>query len=183
MKTLAGTLAVLTGLLMASAWIAPSAGAQSGAQSSPSTLTPPPAYTPAAPGAPPAEDTPAQREALARLKARADQEYEKARKEHNAKVNGSYNFHYGKDKPFAPGNVKVQGDGFLQPGAFPSAEYCGTCHQEAYAQWRQALHSNSFRTPFYRTSVNILIRDQSAASSLHATATVAITLLACWAAR
>ncbi|MGA2218824.1 MAG: tetratricopeptide repeat protein, partial [Terracidiphilus sp.] len=48
---------------------------------------------------------------------------------------------------------------FLQPGAYPSAEYCGTCHQEAYSQWRQALHSNAFRTPFYRTSVNLLIRD------------------------
>jgi tetratricopeptide (TPR) repeat protein len=55
----------------------------------------------------------------------------------------------------------VQGEGFLQPGAYPSAEYCGTCHQEAYSQWRQALHSNAFRTPFYRTSVNLLIRDKT----------------------
>ena len=55
----------------------------------------------------------------------------------------------------------MQGEGFLQPGAFPSAEYCGTCHQEAYSQWRQALHSNAFRTPFYRTSVNLLIRDKT----------------------
>ena len=55
----------------------------------------------------------------------------------------------------------MQGEGFLQPGAYPTAEYCGTCHQEAYSQWRQALHSNAFRTPFYRTSVNILIRDKT----------------------
>jgi tetratricopeptide (TPR) repeat protein len=82
------------------------------------------------------------------------------RKKHNEMVTPSYNFRYGQKNPFTPGNIKVQGEGFLQPGAFPSAEYCGTCHQEAYSQWRQALHSNSFRTPFYRTSVNLLIRDK-----------------------
>ena len=76
-------------------------------------------------------------------------------------VTPAYNFHYGPKNPFTPGNITVQGEGFLQPGAFPSAEYCGTCHQEAYSQWRQALHSNAFRTPFYRTSVNILIRDKT----------------------
>jgi Flp pilus assembly protein TadD len=124
-------------------------------------LTPPPAYTPPPKGAPPAEDTPAQREALARWKAKAEQATAADRKEYNAEVTPSYNFHYGVKNPFTPGNIQVQGEGFLQPGAYPSAEYCGTCHQEAYSQWRQALHSNAFRTPFYRTSVNILIRDQT----------------------
>jgi hypothetical protein len=124
-------------------------------------LTPPPAYTPAAKGAAPAEDSPAQREALAKLKARAEERTEADRKAYNSTVTPTYNFHYGPKNPFTPGNITVQGEGFLQPGAYPSAEYCGTCHQEAYSQWRQALHSNAFRTPFYRTSVNILIRDQT----------------------
>jgi Flp pilus assembly protein TadD len=134
--------------------------AQSPAKENDPTQTPPPAYTPRVPGAPPIEDTAAQREILARIEAKAVQHQEDARKEQNADMTGSYNFHYGKDKPFAPGNIKIQGEGFLQPGAFPSAEYCGACHQEAYSQWRQALHSNSFRTPFYRTSVNLLIHDK-----------------------
>jgi hypothetical protein len=124
-------------------------------------LTPPPAYTPPAKGAPPAVDTPAQREALARWKARAIQQTESAREAYNATVTPSYNFRYGPKNPFTPGNIQVDGKGFLQPGAYPSAEYCGTCHQEAYSQWRQALHSNAFRTPFYRTSVNLLIRDKT----------------------
>jgi tetratricopeptide (TPR) repeat protein len=124
-------------------------------------LTPPPAYTPPPKGAAPVEDTPAQRDALAKLKARAEERTEADRKAYNSAVTPAYNFHYGPKNPFTPGNVKVQGEGFLQPGAYPSAEYCGTCHQEAYSQWRQALHSNAFRTPFYRTSVNILIRDQT----------------------
>lgn len=60
-----------------------------------------------------------------------------------------------------PAMFQLEGEGFLQPGAYPSAEYCGTCHQEAYSQWRQALPSNAFRTPFYCTSVNLLIREQT----------------------
>ncbi len=41
------------------------------------------------------------------------------------------------------------------------------CHQEAYSQWRQALHSNSFRTPFYRTSVDILARTKGIEFTRH----------------
>jgi tetratricopeptide (TPR) repeat protein len=131
------------------------------AQQDAATPAPPPAYTPPLKGAPPVEDTPAQREALAQWKAKAEQRLEADREAHNAVVTPSYNFHYGKETPFTPGNVQVQGEGFLQPGAYPTADYCGTCHQEAYSQWRHALHSNAFRTPFYRTSVNLLIRDKT----------------------
>jgi tetratricopeptide (TPR) repeat protein len=127
----------------------------------PDALTPPPAYTPPPKGAPPATDSPAQQEALARLETRAEQQNDAARAAFNAKITPGYDFHYGPKNPFTPGNIQVQGGGFIQPGAFPTAEYCGTCHQEAYSQWRQALHSNAFRTPFYRTSVNILIRDKT----------------------
>jgi tetratricopeptide (TPR) repeat protein len=126
-----------------------------------SSISPPPAYTPRPKDAPPVEDTPVQRAALAAWKLKAEQKSEAARAAHNAVVAPAYNFHYGKNNLFTPGNIQVQGAGFIQPGAFPTAEYCGTCHQEAYAQWRQALHSNAFRTPFYRTSVNILIRDKT----------------------
>ena len=137
------------------------AAQQATPQQDAAALTPPPAYTAPPKGAPPAEDTPAQREAIAKWKARAELAVAADRKEYNSEVTPSYNFHYGPKNPYTPGNVQVQGDGFLQPGAYPSAEYCGTCHQEAYSQWRQALHSNAFRTPFYRTSVNLLIRDQT----------------------
>ncbi len=126
-----------------------------------SELAPPPAYTPRAKDAPPATDTQAQIDARARAKARAEEKVAADRKAYNALVTPAYNFHYGQKNPFTPGNVQAEGEGFLQPGAYPSAEYCGTCHQEAYTQWRQALHSNAFRTPFYRTSVNLLIRDKT----------------------
>ena len=105
-------------------------------------------------------ETPAMQEAWAKMHAHAEEKSAADRKAWNATVAPSYNYHYGKLNPFTPGNIQVQGEGFLQPDAFPTAEYCGTCHQEAYSQWRQALHSNSFRTPFYRTSVNLLINDK-----------------------
>jgi Tfp pilus assembly protein PilF len=92
---------------------------------------------------------------------------ESKRNEYAEKIGATYNYRFGKDKPFLPGNAAVEGNNFVQPGAFPDASYCGHCHQEAYHQWRQALHSNAFRTPFYRTSVNILIRTKGIEFSRH----------------
>lgn len=89
------------------------------------------------------------------------------RQTYAGKIRQTYNFPFGKDKLSAPGNAATEGDDFLNPSAFMSAEYCGHCHQEAYHQWRQALHSNSFRTPFYRQSVNILIRTKGIEYARH----------------
>ena len=89
------------------------------------------------------------------------------RKLYAAKVRATYNFAFGADDISLPGNAAVEGKDFLPASAFPDANYCGHCHQEAYHQWRQALHSNSFRTPFYRTSVNILPRTKGIEFSRH----------------
>src|ERR1700677_1204258 len=97
----------------------------------------------------------------------AQSDESKERKEYADNIRQSYNFHFGTDKPFLPGNPSVEGNDFLQPGAFPNAKYCAHCHQQAYSQWRQALHSNSFRTPFYRTSVNILPRTRGIEFTRH----------------
>ncbi len=89
------------------------------------------------------------------------------RSQYSSRIASTYNFRFGKDMPSAPGNAQLEDDGFIQPGAFPDAKYCAHCHQEAYSQWRQALHSNSFRTPFYRTSVNILMRTKGIEYARH----------------
>jgi hypothetical protein len=94
-------------------------------------------------------------------------EEEAVRKAYSDNVSQTYNYRFGKDKPSLPGNAASVGEGFLEPGAFPKAEYCAHCHQEAYSQWRQALHSNAFRTPFYRTSVNILINTKGIEFARH----------------
>jgi Flp pilus assembly protein TadD len=90
-----------------------------------------------------------------------------ARKYYSEKVRETYNFRFGANNISTPGNAKSVGGDFVQPGAFPTAKYCSRCHLEAYTQWRQALHSNSFRTPFYRTSVNILMRTKGIEFARH----------------
>jgi len=90
-----------------------------------------------------------------------------ARKEYADKIRETYNFRFGADKWTLPGNVSVEGNDFVQAGAFPTVKYCAHCHEQAYSQWRQALHSNSFRTPFYRTSVNILLRTKGIEFARH----------------
>ncbi|HTZ90134.1 MAG TPA: tetratricopeptide repeat protein [Alloacidobacterium sp.] len=94
-------------------------------------------------------------------------EAEGARTVYSEKILENYNFPFGRDRISLPGNAAVEGGGFLPASAFPDAAYCGHCHQEAYQQWRQALHSNSFRTPFYRASVNILIRTKGIEFARH----------------
>ena len=89
------------------------------------------------------------------------------RKSYADKVRPTYNFLFGPENISAPGNLRVTGNDFVPPQAFLPASYCGRCHQEAYSQWRQALHSNSFRTPFYRTSVNILLRTKGIEFTRH----------------
>jgi tetratricopeptide (TPR) repeat protein len=98
---------------------------------------------------------------------RAQSSQEADRKAYGDKIRESYNFHFGKDKISTPGNAAIEGNDFIQPGAFPKATYCAVCHAQAYSQWRQALHSNSFRTPFYRTSVNILLRTKGIEFTRH----------------
>jgi hypothetical protein len=88
-------------------------------------------------------------------------------KNYSDEIRKTFNFRFGKDNLSLPGNAASEGNEFMQAGAFPNAEYCGHCHEEAYHQWRQALHSNSFRTPFYRTSVNILVRTKGIEFSRH----------------
>ncbi len=95
------------------------------------------------------------------------QSAESARKAYSDKIGETYDFRFGKGQISTPGNAAAAGNEFIPPSEFPTAEYCGRCHQEAYSQWRQALHSNSFRTPFYRTSVNILLRTKGIEFSRH----------------
>ena len=75
---------------------------------------------------------------------------------YDQKIHESFDFAFGKGQLSTPGNAATETGGFIPAGAFLKASYCEHCHAEAYGQWRQSLHSNSFRTPFYRTSVNIL---------------------------
>jgi tetratricopeptide (TPR) repeat protein len=78
-----------------------------------------------------------------------------------------YNYAFGKESPFLPSNAMTTNGQFLNPRSVPKAEYCGHCHQEAYHQWRQSVHSNSFRAPWYVKNVNMLIDEKGVQFSRH----------------
>ncbi|MGA2809613.1 MAG: tetratricopeptide repeat protein [Terracidiphilus sp.] len=78
-----------------------------------------------------------------------------------------YNYAFGKDSPFLPSNATSANGQFFSPKSFPTAQYCGHCHQEAYRQWRQSVHSNSFRAPWYLKNVNMLIDEKGVQYSRH----------------
>jgi tetratricopeptide (TPR) repeat protein len=82
-------------------------------------------------------------------------------------VAARYNYAFGKDTPFLPSNATSTTGQFVSPKTFPTAEYCGHCHQEAYHQWRQSVHSNSFRAPWYLKNVNALIDEKGVQYSRH----------------
>lgn len=82
-------------------------------------------------------------------------------------VSSRYNYAFGKDHPFLPSNAMTANGQFVNPRSVPTAEYCGHCHQEAYHQWRQSVHSNSFRQPWYLKNVNMLIGEKGVQFSRH----------------
>ena len=82
-------------------------------------------------------------------------------------VAARYNYAFGSDTPFVPSNATSANGQFLSPKSFYTAQYCGHCHQEAYHQWRQSVHSNSFRQPWYLKNVNMLIDEKGVQFSRH----------------
>jgi len=82
-------------------------------------------------------------------------------------IAAKYNYAFGKDTPFLPSNATSANGQFLRPKSFPTAQYCGHCHQEAYHQWRESVHSNSFRAPWYLKNVNMLIDEKGVQYARH----------------
>ena len=100
--------------------------------------------------------------------AAARQGFDSERAAYNAQMKSSgYDFRFGKERPFLPSNATTDNGEFLQAGAYPTAAYCGHCHEESYHQWRESLHANSFREPFYRKNVDILIKEKGIEFSRH----------------
>lgn len=89
------------------------------------------------------------------------------RQRYTEKINQHYDYRFGANKPFLPSHATTDTGQFINPKAFPTAKYCGHCHQEAYAEWRQSVHANSFRTPWYVRNVNLLINGKGIEYSRH----------------
>jgi Flp pilus assembly protein TadD len=71
------------------------------------------------------------------------------------------------DNPFLPSQAKSGSSGFIEAAAFPKAEYCAKCHEDAHRQWRESAHANSFRAPFYKKNVDMLIQQKGIEYTRH----------------
>ena len=87
--------------------------------------------------------------------------------DYSGRIGQSYNYTFGKNAPYLPSQAKLDHAGFLPPDAFPSASYCQKCHEEAHRQWRQSAHANSFRPPFYKKNVDLLIQQKGIEFTRH----------------
>ncbi|MGC1461482.1 MAG: multiheme c-type cytochrome [Terracidiphilus sp.] len=82
-------------------------------------------------------------------------------------VSEHYKLPFAEGRPFLPSNATTDTGEFINPKSFPTAEYCGHCHQQAYAEWRQTAHANSFRNPWYVKNINLLINQRGIEYTRH----------------
>jgi tetratricopeptide (TPR) repeat protein len=87
--------------------------------------------------------------------------------EYNKWISETYDFRFGKDKPFSPSNANTFNGQFINREDFISADRCAKCHTDAHPQWRQSAHANSFREPFYQKNVKDLIAQRNIAFTRH----------------
>jgi len=78
-----------------------------------------------------------------------------------------YSYKFSSDHPFLPSNAATDTGEFINAKSFPTAKYCGHCHQEAHAEWRQTAHANSFRAPWYVKNVNSLRKEKGVEYTRH----------------
>jgi tetratricopeptide (TPR) repeat protein len=81
-------------------------------------------------------------------------------------VNRSYQHPFGAS-PFLPSNALSSDNQFIPASAFPKAEYCAKCHEDAHREWRQSAHANSFRAPFYLRNIELLIHEKGIEYTRH----------------
>ncbi len=72
-----------------------------------------------------------------------------------------YSMPFDKEKPFAPGNVTVEGGGFVHPSRLSQSAMCGTCHKEIYQQWSESMHRYSATDPHVDIGITWFQRDNS----------------------
>jgi len=90
-----------------------------------------------------------------------------ARKTYNEKTLATYSNHFGEGHPFLPSNATTDTGELIDPKSFPSAKYCGRCHEEAHAEWRESAHSNSNRPPWYLRNTDLLKKEKGVEYTRH----------------
>src|SRR5579864_3167826 len=86
---------------------------------------------------------------------------------YSQKVAAHYKLPFSEGRPFLPSNATTDSGEFIDPKSFLTAEYCGHCHEQAHAEWRQTAHANSFRNPWYVKNVNLLTNERGIEYTRH----------------
>src|SRR5215813_8627265 len=68
---------------------------------------------------------------------------------------------------FSPSNARTEDGQVIPVEQFFSARRCVGCHQDTHAAWSESLHRNAAREPFYRESVDILLRTRGIEFTRH----------------
>lgn len=87
--------------------------------------------------------------------------------EYKQLIDETYDYRFGKERPFAPSNATTFNGKFIKAEDFTTAQRCGSCHTDAHPQWRESAHANAFREPFYQKNVNDLISQKNIAFTRH----------------
>lgn len=70
-------------------------------------------------------------------------------------------------QPFSPSNARTETGDPIPVEQFFSAKRCAGCHHDTHAAWSESLHRNAAREPFYRESVDILLRTRGIEFTRH----------------
>jgi len=70
-------------------------------------------------------------------------------------------------RPFSPSNARTADGQLIPVEQFFPASRCASCHADTHKSWSQSLHRNAAREPFYRESVDILLRTRGIEPTRH----------------
>ena len=88
-------------------------------------------------------------------------------KDFHSQVAKSYDFRFGEDDPFAPGNATTYNGQFIDPKDFIPSARCASCHTDIHPQWEESAHAKSFVDPFYQKNVIDLQEQKNIAFTRH----------------
>jgi len=94
-------------------------------------------------------------------------EFASVRHAYSEKVAAHYNKRFGDRAYFSPSLATTDNGEFLEAKSFPTAQYCGHCHEQAHTEWRESAHSNSNRPPWYLRNVNLLKAEKGVEYTRH----------------
>ncbi len=90
-----------------------------------------------------------------------------SRENYHEWISETYDFRFGEDKPFSPGNATTFNGKFIPAKDFTSSARCAACHTDVHPQWEQSAHAKSFIEPFYQKNVQDLQNQKNIAFTRH----------------